>query len=157
MAMRLRDVHAIRDEMAEQVRARCRRLMDDWGRRRGPCGQSSCREGSLRVPAGEDARSLRQPIRPLPQAKASLAGSADSTMPMLPTFVERLPRGSESGDYFALDLGGTNLHMMYVRLTPSTGSDGIDSTADEVAIERVREPSTLRIGPTFTFPMPPIA
>eukprot|EP00873_Tetraselmis_striata_P046661 jgi/Tetstr1/466925/TSEL_011379.t1 len=87
MAMRLRDVHAIRDEMAEQ-------------------------------------------------AKASLAGSADSTMPMLPTFVERLPRGSESGDYFALDLGGTNLHMMYVRLTPSTGSDGIDSTADEVAIER---------------------
>ncbi|MEW5316744.1 MAG: hypothetical protein WDW38_008095 [Sanguina aurantia] len=36
---------------------------------------------------------------------------------MLPTYVTRLPDGFESGDCYAIDMGGTNFRVMYVRLS----------------------------------------
>uniref|UniRef100_A0A3Q1ESE0 Phosphotransferase n=1 Tax=Acanthochromis polyacanthus TaxID=80966 RepID=A0A3Q1ESE0_9TELE len=35
---------------------------------------------------------------------------------MLPTFVRATPDGTEKGDYLALDLGGTNFRVLYVRV-----------------------------------------
>lgn len=35
---------------------------------------------------------------------------------MLPSFIEQLPRGTESGCFFALDLGGTNCRAAAVQL-----------------------------------------
>ncbi|EFJ42371.1 hexokinase [Volvox carteri f. nagariensis] len=42
-------------------------------------------------------------------------------MMMLPTFVTRLPDGTETGECYALDLGGTNFRVMHVRLGPGKG------------------------------------
>jgi len=44
---------------------------------------------------------------------------------MLPTFVNTFPTGHESGSYYAIDIGGTNLRIMYVKLS-STTPGGID-------------------------------
>lgn len=41
-------------------------------------------------------------------------------MKMLPTFVRHIPDGSEEGDYFALDLGGTNFRLLLVNIKNST-------------------------------------
>jgi len=35
---------------------------------------------------------------------------------MLPSFVDRFPTGDEEGEYFAIDLGGTNLKVVWVKL-----------------------------------------
>ena len=35
---------------------------------------------------------------------------------MLPTYVRDVPNGSEEGDYFALDLGGTNFRALHVQI-----------------------------------------
>ncbi|CAK0784341.1 hypothetical protein CVIRNUC_007545 [Coccomyxa viridis] len=44
-------------------------------------------------------------------------GLADeSSLLMIPTMVDILPQGHESGEYYAIDLGGTNLRVLYVRL-----------------------------------------
>jgi len=39
-----------------------------------------------------------------------------SPVKMIPTYVRALPDGSEEGDYFALDLGGTNFRVLLVQL-----------------------------------------
>ena len=39
-----------------------------------------------------------------------------SPIKMLPTYVQALPDGSEQGDFFALDLGGTNFRVLLVKL-----------------------------------------
>lgn len=44
---------------------------------------------------------------------------------MLPTFVDTFPNGHESGSYYAIDIGGTNLRIMYIKLS-STTPGGID-------------------------------
>lgn len=35
---------------------------------------------------------------------------------MLPTYVRAIPNGSESGDFLALDLGGTNFRVLLVQI-----------------------------------------
>lgn len=40
----------------------------------------------------------------------------DTFMPMIPTFVQHIPSGNETGTFLALDLGGTNLRVCQVTL-----------------------------------------
>ena len=40
---------------------------------------------------------------------------------MLPSMVDVLPSGNEQGEYFAIDIGGTNYRVTYARLSPVTG------------------------------------
>jgi hypothetical protein len=40
---------------------------------------------------------------------------------MLPSYVDVLPSGHESGDCFAIDLGGTNLRVAHLRLGQGRG------------------------------------
>jgi len=51
----------------------------------------------------------------LAEAKKGLAG-APSSMRMLPTYVTQRVTGAETGDYFALDLGGTNFRVLKLTL-----------------------------------------
>ena len=44
------------------------------------------------------------------------AGGYTSPIKMLLTYVHGLPDGSEEGDYFALDLGGTNFRVLLVKM-----------------------------------------
>ncbi|CAD7946322.1 unnamed protein product [Amoebophrya sp. A25] len=37
---------------------------------------------------------------------------------MLPTFIQNFPQGDEEGEFLAVDLGGTNFRVMYIRLYP---------------------------------------
>ncbi|GLI62661.1 hypothetical protein VaNZ11_005336, partial [Volvox africanus] len=62
-------------------------------------------------------------------------------MMMLPTFVTRLPDGTETGECYALDLGGTNFRVMHVRLGPRKG----EVTACDV--EEVTLPKEIYTGP----------
>ena len=39
---------------------------------------------------------------------------------MIPTYIFHLPIGSESGEYLALDLGGSNLRLIHVSILNST-------------------------------------
>ena len=43
-------------------------------------------------------------------------GKERGTVKMLPTYVRDVPDGSEEGDYFALDLGGTNFRVLLVQI-----------------------------------------
>lgn len=47
---------------------------------------------------------------------AGLASEGGSKLKMLLTFVDKLPNGSEKGNYYALDLGGTNFRVLRVKL-----------------------------------------
>lgn len=49
-----------------------------------------------------------------------LEGNPNGMM-MLPSFVDRLPTGDERGEYYAIDLGGTNLRVLWVRLGDKIG------------------------------------
>lgn len=51
----------------------------------------------------------------LSEAKAGLAGEA-SSLRMLPTFVDQRVTGQEKGDFYALDLGGTNFRVLRLTL-----------------------------------------
>lgn len=51
----------------------------------------------------------------LSEAAAGLAGQP-SSMRMLPTFVDRRVTGQETGDFYALDLGGTNFRVLKLSL-----------------------------------------
>jgi len=51
----------------------------------------------------------------LTEARAGLAGS-DSSLRMLPTYLTRRVTGEETGEYFALDLGGTHFRVLQLRL-----------------------------------------
>lgn len=54
----------------------------------------------------------------------------DAGLMMLPSFVDVFPSGKECGEYFAIDLGGTSLKVVWVRLGTGPG---------EIAEESVRE------------------
>lgn len=41
---------------------------------------------------------------------------SESPIKMIPTFVRAVPDGSEEGDFFALDLGGTNFRVLLVKI-----------------------------------------
>ncbi|CDW58947.1 hexokinase type II, variant [Trichuris trichiura] len=71
-----------------------------------------------------DNESLRRMMYVLDkQMNSGLAGGLkDSTVAMLPSFVPRLPDGSESGKYLAIDLGGTNLRVLMMEITPGQES-----------------------------------
>ncbi|KXZ50618.1 hypothetical protein GPECTOR_15g301 [Gonium pectorale] len=56
-------------------------------------------------------------------------------MMMLPTYVTRLPDGTETGECYALDLGGTNFRVMYVRLGEGPGELAA-CEVEEVALPR---------------------
>ena len=47
---------------------------------------------------------------------ADPANRAKSPLKMVPTFVRSIPDGTETGDYLALDLGGTNFRVLLVQL-----------------------------------------
>jgi hexokinase len=49
------------------------------------------------------------------EAKAGLAGQP-SSMRMLPTYVTKRVTGEEKGDFYALDLGGTNFRVLKLTL-----------------------------------------
>lgn len=50
------------------------------------------------------------------QMHDGLATENGSSLPMIPTLVDILPEGHEHGKFFSIDLGGTNLRVMYVKL-----------------------------------------
>ena len=54
---------------------------------------------------------------------------------MIPAFVENLPTGKERGDYFALDLGGTNFRVRHV----SIDGAALKSTSHEATLNDVRK------------------
>ncbi|KAK9835056.1 hypothetical protein WJX81_007542 [Elliptochloris bilobata] len=41
---------------------------------------------------------------------------------MMPSMVDVLPNGEELGEYFAVDIGGTNYRVIYVKLSPDKGT-----------------------------------
>lgn len=49
------------------------------------------------------------------QMRTGLEGRAES-LKMIPTYVEREPTGRESGEFYAIDIGGTNLRVLKVGL-----------------------------------------
>ncbi|KAL0056117.1 hypothetical protein WJX82_007885 [Trebouxia sp. C0006] len=55
------------------------------------------------------------------QMNATLSGTEHSPLLMLPSMVDELPNGFESGDFFALDMGGTNFRTVYVKLSDKHG------------------------------------
>lgn len=59
-------------------------------------------------------------------------------IPMIPGWVMDCPTGKEKGDYLAIDLGGTNLRVVLVRLG---GDTTFDTTQSKYAL-----PSTMRTG-----------
>jgi len=111
------------------------------------------------------------------QARSSLNGDASSSLPMLPAYLAHLPTGSERGDYFAMDLGGTNFRVRHVSMGGKAGSlkhksfgvelkrENLTCSVEELFdfmvetsipfIEEVVDLSTSvpRIGFTFSFPM----
>lgn len=54
------------------------------------------------------------------QMEKGLEGAPGGLM-MLPSFVDVLPNGTEQGEYYAIDLGGTNLRVMWVKLSAQPG------------------------------------
>lgn len=53
-------------------------------------------------------------------------GNSDGDLAMIPTFVTGRPTGEETGGFFAIDLGGSNLRICLVRLLGPEG--GVDIT-----------------------------
>lgn len=69
-------------------------------------------------------------------------GLADeSSLLMIPTMVDILPQGHESGEYYAIDLGGTNLRVLYARL----GSE--PKTVEAEAVQSSQVPPELQSAP----------
>eukprot|EP00884_Botryococcus_braunii_P020272 jgi/Botrbrau1/6929/Bobra.0215s0008.1 len=56
----------------------------------------------------------------LQEVKAGLSGEQSSLL-MLPSMIDILPTGDETGDVFAIDIGGTNMRMVYVQLAQGRG------------------------------------
>uniref|UniRef100_A0AC34PZC6 Phosphotransferase n=1 Tax=Panagrolaimus sp. JU765 TaxID=591449 RepID=A0AC34PZC6_9BILA len=56
---------------------------------------------------------------------------------MLPSYVRSVPNGTESGDFLALDLGGTNFRVLLIRL---------DKTESEMTSKIFRVPETIMRG-----------
>lgn len=73
---------------------------------------------ALHIPA-DLLRSIRDDM--VKQMNATLSGKEHSPLLMLPSMVDELPNGFESGDFFALDMGGTNFRTVYVKLSDKHG------------------------------------
>jgi len=99
---------------------------------------------------------------------------AESPIKMLPTFVRAVPNGSESGDFLALDLGGTNFRVLLVQILSGSvhmesdifpldqtlmQSDAVtlfDYIADCISLfvkKKGIQGKTLPLGFTFSFPV----
>jgi hexokinase len=50
------------------------------------------------------------------QLELGLREKQRSSLLMLPTMVDVLPQGQETGEYYSIDFGGTNLRLLYTRL-----------------------------------------
>lgn len=50
------------------------------------------------------------------EMRLGLQADGKSSMKMIPTFVTSVPTGAETGEYYALDLGGTNFRVLKVKL-----------------------------------------
>ncbi|KHN77826.1 Hexokinase-1 [Toxocara canis] len=101
-------------------------------------------------------------------------GLARSTISMLPSFVPELPNGTEEGTFIAMDLGGTNLRVMLMKIEPGqqmateqfntripnwamhgTGEQLFDFIAKCLAdflIEKGVDQAGLPLGFTFSYP-----
>lgn len=55
------------------------------------------------------------------QMNLGLQGKENGLM-MLPSYVDVMPNGNEEGEYYAVDLGGTNLRVLWVRLGAERGA-----------------------------------
>jgi len=53
---------------------------------------------------------------PHAQLELGLREKQRSSLLMLPTMVDVLPQGQETGEYYSIDFGGTNLRLLYTRL-----------------------------------------
>lgn len=101
------------------------------------------------------------------------ATNPTSVVKMFPTYVRSLPDGTEEGDFFALDLGGSNFRVLLVKLKggevemipkvykiekeimTGTGEQLFDYIADclaEFKKEQGLEDKDLPLGFTFSFP-----
>merc|ERR1719237_1988051 len=70
---------------------------------------------------------------------------------MLPSFVETLPTGEESGEFIAIDLGGTNVRVVKVVLESRQVKEVV---AHEDAIPKaLMRGASVPIGFTFSYPM----
>ncbi|CAD5209712.1 unnamed protein product [Bursaphelenchus xylophilus] len=100
--------------------------------------------------------------------------AAEAAVKMLPSFVRAVPNGTESGDFLALDLGGTNFRVLLIRLEGSqsemtskifrvpehimkgTGEALFDHIADCLARfmeeHNLKDAVKLPLGFTFSFP-----
>ena len=72
------------------------------------------------------------------EMRVGLEADGRSWMKMIPTFVNRVPTGSETGQYYALDLGGTNFRVLKVRLG--------EGKVTEEAVSRYTIPEALMRG-----------
>ncbi|CAI5509932.1 unnamed protein product [Closterium sp. Naga37s-1] len=67
---------------------------------------------------------------------SGLRSTQGSTLKMLPSYVDRLPDGSEKGVFYALDLGGTNFRVLRVPLLGRDGGIGkVDSEGASISPE----------------------
>lgn len=71
---------------------------------------------------------------------AGLVSEGGSKLKMLPTFVDRLPDGTEKGLYYAVDLGGTNFRVLRVQL------GGLEGRVIKQEYEEVAIPPELMLG-----------
>lgn len=71
---------------------------------------------------------------------AGLVSEGGSKLKMLPTFIDRLPNGSEKGLYYAVDLGGTNFRVLRVQL------GGLEGRVIKQEYEEVAIPPELMLG-----------
>lgn len=99
---------------------------------------------------------------------------AQSPLKMLPTYVQSIPDGSETGDFLALDLGGTNFRVLLVQICSGdvhienetfplkeslktsdavTLFDYIADCIDNFLKKRGISNKTLPLGFTFSFPL----
>lgn len=77
----------------------------------------------------------------LDEMRLGLASSPErkSSLLMENTFIPELPDGTENGEYLALDLGGTNFRVMYVKMK--------DGSITEEIVDYYHVPEERRLGP----------
>lgn len=78
------------------------------------------------VPSNNDLRSVCDTFEG--ELNQALQSSVTDSLRVYPTFVRRLPTGSEHGKYLALDLGGTNFRILLINLNGGRESSVINKT-----------------------------
>ncbi|KAK9805420.1 hypothetical protein WJX73_003720 [Symbiochloris irregularis] len=63
----------------------------------------------------------------------------DSSLLMIPTMVDLLPDGHQSGEYFAIDFGGTTLRLLYTQLSAEPKSVDAYEVQQEAIPDRMRD------------------